>query len=253
MWNTSLFLVLVTFSLITLLIGIPRQVRAIGRLRELPTGAVQATTVFGILQNLIFAIVAASLGILYGRQANLHAPVFESIAGGPSPIRSIQTQLIPSIVIGILSGFIFVALYFGTFRPRMDKDTAVLTERIRLEMGLPARILIGGIHEEIVFRWGVMGFFAWLGLKIFGDTTPLGMWISIILAGLIFGLAHLPGTVTLGIEPSRVLVISSLSLNLLAGTVYGWLFWQYGLMAAMIAHALYHVILFPFERHFIDQ
>lgn len=236
-----------------LLIGIPRQVHAIGRLRKLPAGAVQATTIFGILQNLIFSVIAAILGILFGRQADLHAPVFESIASRLSPLGAIQTQLVPSIAIGIISGFIFVGLYFGVFRPQVDKDTAILTERLRLEMGLPTRVLIGGIHEEIVFRWGVMGFFAWIGLKIFGDTTPLVMWISIILAGLIFGLAHLPGTATLGIEPFRALIISSLSLNLLAGTVFGWLFWQYGLLAAMIAHALFHVIFFPFERHIIDR
>lgn len=253
MWNTSLFFILVTSSLMALLIGIPRQVHAIGRLRDLPAGAVQATTIFGILQNLIFSVTAAILGILYGRQADLHAPVFESIASRLSPLGAIQAQLIPSIVLGIISGSFFVGLYFWVFRPQMDKDTAILTERIRIEMGLPTRLLIGGIHEEIVFRWGVMGVFAWIGLRIFGDTTPLIMWISIILAGFVFGLAHLPGTATLGIEPSRALIISSLTLNLLAGIVYGWLFWKYGLLAAMIAHALYHVILFPFERYFINQ
>ena len=236
-----------------LLIGIPRQVRAIGRLRELPAGALQATTVFGIIQNLVFAATASGLGIFYGRQAGLHAPVFEAIASGLSPWKAIQTQLIPSTSIGIISGFIFAGLYFGVFRPRVDKDTAILTERIRLEMGLPTRVLIGGIHEEIVFRWGVMRFLAWIGMKVIGDATPVIIWIAIILAGLVFGLAHLPGAASLGIRPTRELITSSLSLNLLAGVVYGWLFWQYGLLAAMIAHGLYHFILFPFERHLIDR
>jgi len=239
--------------MISLLIGIPSQIRAIGRIRDLPAGARQATTVFAIIQNLIFGIAAASLGVLYGRQAGLHAPAFEAIANGFPSWEAIQTQLVPSITIGSISGFIFAGLYFWVFRPYMDKESAIVAERLRLEMGLTARVLIGGIHEEIVFRWGVMGFFAWIGLKITGNTTPPVMWIAILLAGLVFGLAHLPGAATLGIQPTRALIISSLSLNLLAGMVYGWLFWQYGLLSAMICHALYHVILFPFESYFIDK
>lgn len=250
MWNTPLFLLLVSLSLISLLIGVPSQVRAIARMRHLPAEAVQATSVFGIIQNLVFVVIAASLGIVYGRQAGLHAPVFEAIASGHSPWEVVQAQLIPAIVTGTISGFIFVGVYFGFFRSRIEEESSLLAERARLDMGLPTRILMGGIHEEIVFRWGVMGFLAWVGMKIIGEPTPFVIWTAIFLAGLIFGLAHLPGVATLGIEPTRELIISSLVLNLLAGIVFGWLFWQYGLLAAMIAHALYHVILFPFEKHF---
>jgi len=246
-------LLMITSSLFALLIGIPPQIRAIAQLRDLPSGALQATTKFGILQNLVLAIVATSFGILYGRQADLHAPVFESFANGLSPWQELQTQLIPAVVIGIISGFGFVVLYFGILRSRIDSDSAIISEKVRIDMGAPARILIGGIHEEIVFRWGVMGLFAWAGMKMIGGTTPSVIWTANLLAGLIFGLAHLPGIATLGIEPTRAFITTSLILNLAAGTVFGWLFWQYGLFAAMIAHGLYHIILFPFERYFIDR
>jgi hypothetical protein len=39
-------------------------------------------------------------------------------------------------------------------------------------------------------------------------------------------------------------------LNLWATLICGWLFWQYGLLAAMIAHMLYHLVWLPFDLHF---
>ena len=39
-------------------------------------------------------------------------------------------------------------------------------------------------------------------------------------------------------------------LNLWATLICGWLFWQYGLLAVMIAHMLYHLVWLPFDVHF---
>jgi hypothetical protein len=42
-------------------------------------------------------------------------------------------------------------------------------------------------------------------------------------------------------------------LNLWATLICGWLFWQYGLLAAIIAHMLYHLIWLPFDLHFFKR
>ena len=39
-------------------------------------------------------------------------------------------------------------------------------------------------------------------------------------------------------------------LNLWATLICGWLFWQYGLLAAMIAHMLYHLVWLPFDLRY---
>jgi hypothetical protein len=39
-----------------------------------------------------------------------------------------------------------------------------------------------------------------------------------------------------------------IGLNLWASLIFGWLFWQYGLLSAMLAHMLFHLVWYPFER-----
>ncbi|HEY5671469.1 MAG TPA: CPBP family glutamic-type intramembrane protease [Anaerolineales bacterium] len=118
-------------------------------------------------------------------------------------------------------------------------------------MGLTARVLAGDIFEEVAFRWGLMSLIAWLGSKLFRSTTDPVIWGSILLAASASALAHIPGAAAIGIQPTPALVTMSLVINLLAGTLFGWLFWQYGLLAAMIAHALFPVVWFPFEKRWV--
>jgi len=253
MWSTPLFLLLVTASLIALWIGIPRQVRALAQLRGFPAGRLQVNTTIGVIQNLIFAIVAIVLGILFGRQAGLHAPAFEALVSGSLPWRALWKQLLPATLVGSVAALLLIALNYGVFRPRVNRETVVLTERLRLEMGLTTRVLIGGVYEEIVYRWGLIGLFAWIGTILIGTTTPAVLRISNLVAAVLFSLAHLPGAAALGFRPPRALVSMSLTINIIGGLVFGWLFWHYGLFAAMLAHALFHVIFTPFERYFLDR
>ena len=80
---------------------------------------------------------------------------------------------------------------------------------------------------------------AWLGSKIShtteGKPTPLVMWIAIIIAGLIFGIGHLPTSAAMGFELTPLYVVRSLVLNGV-GILYGWLYWRRGLESAMLAH-----------------
>jgi hypothetical protein len=36
-------------------------------------------------------------------------------------------------------------------------------------------------------------------------------------------------------------------LDLWAGTIFAWLYWHYGLAAAMIAHATFHLVWWPVD------
>ena len=41
-----------------------------------------------------------------------------------------------------------------------------------------------------------------------------------------------------------------LGLNLWASLIFGWLYWQYGLLAAMLGHMLFHLVWWPFDLRF---
>nr|WP_272917381.1 CPBP family glutamic-type intramembrane protease [Alteraurantiacibacter buctensis] len=113
------------------------------------------------------------------------------------------------------------------------------------DVPLVSRVLYGGLTEEVLLRWGVMGGLAWLLLR-FG--RPLGLmgeralWVANAWAALLFGLGHLPTLYGLLPDPSTWLVMLVVGANALIGMVFGWLFIRRGLEAAMIAHALAHVI-----------
>ncbi|BAZ48735.1 hypothetical protein NIES4103_13440 [Nostoc sp. NIES-4103] len=108
-------------------------------------------------------------------------------------------------------------------------------------------MLYGGITEEILMRWGLMSllvWIAWKGLKQ-GVTLPSqGIYQgAIVLTALVFGLLHLPATAAI-VPLTPVVIIRALLLNGIAGTAFGWLFWQYSLEAAMLAHISFHAFAF---------
>ncbi|WP_414545502.1 CPBP family intramembrane glutamic endopeptidase [Nostoc sp. CCY0012] len=108
-------------------------------------------------------------------------------------------------------------------------------------------MLYGGITEEILMRWGLMSllvWIAWKGLKQ-GVTLPSqGIYQgAIVLAALVFGLLHLPATAAI-VPLTPVVIIRALLLNGIAGITFGWLFWQYSLEAAMLAHISFHAFVF---------
>lgn len=96
--------------------------------------------------------------------------------------------------------------------------------------------LYGGLTEEIVFRFGLVTALAWAGARLRRQERPSApvIWVSIVLAALAFAVAHLPLAAVEGVfslDAARLLV-----LNGLAGVIFGWLYWNKGLFAAMAAH-----------------
>jgi membrane protease YdiL (CAAX protease family) len=129
-----------------------------------------------------------------------------------------------------------------------EPDTLVLAETVLNRMGLPARIAMGGVFEETVFRWAVLGLIAWAGLRMTGGVGPAVQWVAIVVAALLFGLSHLPGASTAGVQLSSALLAAAVAMNACMGIVAGWLAWHRGLVAAMTAHATVHVVWFVVER-----
>jgi membrane protease YdiL (CAAX protease family) len=135
----------------------------------------------------------------------------------------------------------------ATFQPFLSPEWRGAAAEMPEPGGLGALVsglLYGGITEEIMLRWGALSFFAWAAWRLFqggkGVPSPVAMWSAIVLAALLFGVAHLPAAAALAPLDS-ILVLRVISLNALGGLFFGWLFWRYHLEAAMLAHASAHV------------
>jgi membrane protease YdiL (CAAX protease family) len=97
----------------------------------------------------------------------------------------------------------------------------------------------GGIDEEILLRLFLFSLLAWLigfAWRLPDGKPTLGvLWVANIVAAVLFGLGHLPTTAAL-VTLTPLLVVRALLLNGLLGVAAGYLFWRYGLEAAMLAH-----------------
>ena len=258
MFNWPLFLILVIICIPGLIVAIPSSLKLMqgmtksqkGRGQKQPSR--QTIIIASFVQSLVLVIIAAAVGTALAPRAGLGAPFFEAlVTAGTSAWAALQPQLLPAVVLGVAGALVFIAAYFWFFRQRLDAPTLEAIETVRTSLGMKARILYGAIVEEVLIRWGLMTLFVWLGVLLVGEPTDLVMWIAIIVSGILFGLGHTPGIMAAGGQKSTMFYAAEISLNLWAAIIFGWLFWQYGLAAAMIAHGLFHLVWYPFDRRYV--
>lgn len=251
-FDFRLFSLLVLICIPGLLVAIPRQLGSLqstagnpAMVRRMPNR--RQLVAIGLAQYLLFVAITAGLGTLLTPDLSLGAPFFTAIAQGAALPSGFGTRILQAAAIGLAASIPFVASYYLLVRPRLDPHTVRQVERLRISLGVPARFLYGGIVEEVINRWAAMSFLAWLVALVVGSESVVTSWTAIVLSALVFGLGHLPSLRAAGVQRTRFLVASTIGLNLYGGSVFGWLFWQFGLLAAMLAHMIFHAVWLPFE------
>lgn len=257
MFNWSLFICLTLVCIPGILAITPSTIETVERVareqmpadQEMPSRAV--VVLASALQSLVLMTIAAAVGTVLAPRVGLGAPFFEALVAGDPLWPPLAPQLLPALAIGIVGGLIFVAAYYVYFRPRLDAQTVQAMEGLRNALGIWGRLLYGGIAEEVLTRWGLMTLLVRLGTLLAGSPSPAVMWVAIVISGILFGLGHAPGYLAAGCQRSPMFFAAMISLNLWASLIFGWLYWRYGLLAAMMAHALFHLVWWPFDlRHF---
>lgn len=207
------------------------------------------------LQTLLIVAVAAWLGARLAPAVGVGAPVFAALARGDAAAAgaALAAALPAALGGGALGAAVFLLAYYRLVRPALDAPTLAAAERVRARTGLAGRLLYGGVVEEVIARWGAQTLFAWLlagALALEGPAAAHApvMWAAIALAGVLFAALHLPTYLAAGCRPSVAFFAATLGLNGWASLVFGWLFWHHGLAAAVVAHALLHLLWFPFDR-----
>jgi hypothetical protein len=204
------------------------------------------------LQTMIIVNLAVSAGIYFGREVGLTDPFLEGLGSGKLNLTNLIQQVGIGTVAGIICASVWVVSYYAFIRPRIDTASVLASEQARQQLGLAARVASGGITEEIIFRWGLLSLTMWAVLWITPSQTG-AFWISIVITGVLFGLAHLPGHLAKGCIPSPLLIASIILGNLWVSIICGYLFWQYGIIAAIIVHMLFHIIWYPWELKYRNR
>jgi len=194
-----------------------------------------------LVQSAVFLGLAVWAGTALAPRVGLGAPTFAAIVAAGDPIAALRQQVVPGLVGGLLgAGILLGAQVF------VPGPLAAVPESA--SPPLIARLLYGGVTEEVLIRWGLMTVFLWLGWRFVqrDEAAPrqVFVWVAIVLSAVLFGAGHLPaasalvGTLTLSVVTYILLV------NAAFGVVAGYLFFRYGLEAAIIAHALAHLFAY---------
>jgi len=159
-------------------------------------------------------------------------------------------MVLSTIAVTAILAVPFLLAYYGYIRSRLGKETVRVVEEIRIQLGLSGRLLFGGLVEEILTRWGLMSLVVWLIALVVDPPTSSVYWAAIVISGLLFGVGHLPGFFAAGAQKSSLLYVSAIGTNLWVSLGLGWLFWQYGLIAAVAGHMLFHLAWYPLDLRF---
>lgn len=187
-----------------------------------------------IIQNAIFFAFVIFIGMSLSKRTGL------KISEGKDFKKYLKSILKISVLLGILAGILIVALDL-LFVKLINQASQTLINPPAWQ-GLLASFY-GGINEEILMRFFAMNLVIWIfSLFTKGKPTEKGIWASILITSVLFGVGHLPITSTFTSITSFV-IARAVILNSIAGIIYGWLFWKKGLASSMISHFSTDIVL----------
>lgn len=190
-------------------------------------------------QSTLLAAMASAVGALLSPKVGLRAPALLAVVSRGNVVDALRPQLLPSAVGGLVGACILVGFH------AISPDALAEAHR-RGSIPLLVRVLYGGITEEVLMRWGLMTLFVWVGWRILqhgrGEAAAAVVWLAIGLSAVLFGVSHLPSVTAVMAEVPGAVVAWITVGNALFGMMAGYLFWCFGLEAAVTAHVLAHVI-----------
>ena len=194
-----------------------------------------------LLQSAGLLAVSICIGVTLASKVNLHTPCFEALVRGDSLLKKLRPQFIPGCIGGLSVGIFFFGMNYLT-PPELNFNP----QHMIFIFQILHEVLHGGVTQEIFLRWGMMTLLLWFMWRFIqrdlNKPSQSKVWIAIIVSSLLFGLAYLPLFELFHNELPTYRLIYIIVVNTLPGLVFGFLYKQYGLESAMIAHALVPLI-----------
>ena len=205
---------------------------------------IEIIQLISVVQSSFLLLFMLVVGSIFSRKVNLHAPVIVALTSSHNALSALKPQIFPAIKGGILGG-ILITVFFDLMSSELPAEFLSAAEKLTIPWY--AKLLYGGITEELLIRWGLMSFFVWgiyrLTQKPGAEISAYNYILGIILAAVIFGLGHLPIALTLSSEISASLIIYIVLGNAVFGFIAGYLYWKRGLECAIGAHMIAHITM----------
>jgi len=192
-----------------------------------------------VVQPTVLMLLAIALGLWAAPKVGLDAPAVRAWAER----RPILPALVPQLAAAAWAGFAMAVMLVGFWL--VVRAQAFAAPVIAMEMPLATKLLYGGIVEELLLRWGVMSLFVWIAWRLGGAPRPVpgwAVWSALIASSVLFAAGHLPVLFVLLPDAPGWFVGMALMANFIPGMLFGWLYWRRGLEAAIVAHAIAHLL-----------
>lgn len=198
-----------------------------------------------VARGTVLLIISLITGLILGKRVGLRTPVLESLFVGRGLPAGFYSSVKLSVFLGVLLGtIIFVADRF-VFSAGIEPLTVILSSPPLWQRFLYS--FYAGIVEEIILRFFFVTLLVWISWKIKrtseGLPTDTGVWISILLVGVIYSISYL-SALSISVDSNPLLTAGILLVSLMTGGTFGWLYWKKGLEASIIANVTATMTLF---------
>ena len=243
-WKTLLFFAIVGmvggfFTGVYLLDSYPQEIQQqlLEELSASGLGGISPDIVMGVItaiQAVFYGVVLGATGIWFSRNVGLWK----------DEKKITKNALIASGIISVLAGLVLILpdlLFFGNYS-QVIMDSYSVKPTITYVI---ASVMYGGVIEEVMLRlfgMSLLAFVLWKGFERKKEYPSKGVFIAAnSIAALLFAVGHLPATAAIiGLSP--MVVFRCFLVNGSLGLAFGWLYRQYGLRYAMIAHGGCHIV-----------
>ena len=198
-------------------------------------GSTELLVVIGAVQTVGYALFCGFFGYILAEKIGLL-----------KPIRLERRKLLVTLAISLAGGTLF-SMDHWTFGNVIDGIKAANEASLTLN-GVMASVLYGGIIEEVMMRLFLMSLIAFALWKLFfrkheRENIPTKVFvIANALAAILFAAGHLPATISIFGTLTPLILFRCFLLNGGFGLIFGWFYHRYGIIYAMIGHALFHIV-----------
>ena len=190
-----------------------------------------------LMESAILFAALIVLGLLLARKIGIETPLLRHwlyAEGWPLPRGAVGAPLL----YGVFVGAFIILVFYTIFLSRIPEWPVAAEAMVPIWKRFLA-CFYGAINEEILARLFALSLFLWLFRKIGRETSPRSgpviFWIANVIVALLFAAAHIPAA-KLVMPVTPLVLVALLIMNGTASMVFGYLGWQRGLEAAMLAH-----------------
>jgi hypothetical protein len=252
-WKTFAFLVAAGTLTGPLVLPYAQGLEAIAPGPHQPPGPLGPLVLSTLIQDLIFLLPAAAIGLLVARRIGLGAPYLESwLDGAPRPAEPFSSIVRPALFWATVTALIAFAVD-GFFRYALGVTFPAPEIHARIVVpwwrsGLAS--FWAPWAEEIFDRLFLLSLVAWLlmlGMKLFhlpeGRGRGIALGIATVATALFFGWYHISNEQIFAAAVPRIVALRTVLIILPVGLAFGWIYIRRGLEAAILSHFVIDVIV----------